>query len=223
MKKGFKIEETDQFICLQFSFSNPDNIPASIQKLPEGKRLRQETDRDMERRERASLGETLMEPAERLHVSSLRDQLSRAGYELVDVVCENRLQWQRSTLATFTMLRYTFASRAISPSILKPEFIRMQRELMLGLDVLLCQAFWRMRVFRNQEDVDRDVIPIDADHVAIRLEVREPAWEKGEPVMRWVRDEKTGDKLYKKRFRPNHVFSLLLDGHGILLPASVLD
>jgi len=220
---GFRLRNTDGFVCLQFSFSNEGLVPDSIWKLLPGKWDRHETREESSVRRNASLGETVMPAVERLDVSALAGQLRRVGYELVDVVHEERKNPvsadEDGTWKFFTMLRYVFAR----PEIANPtdEFITLRPELLLDLDLLLKNAYWRMRPMRNQADTD--AVFAGEDAVTLRLEARVQAWDKfGKPEVRWLKDQSTGERTTKVRLEPNKVFSLLRNRQVVLYPGNIL-
>lgn len=182
--------ELDSFvrlIALQFSFSNPDVIPASV------KRLDRETPEERNERKKHSNGTLVIEPTENCSLVDFLGELEAAGYEMVDAFYKERIDPKDPYgRRTYHMVRYLFARR---------EFVDLSEEFKAVRDVnsrelrSICEvAMWRVRALLNPFFKDGEEIP-GQRAVSINLESRKPLFRPdGQPVTVWQKDE-SGNRL----------------------------
>lgn len=92
---------TVRLVALQFSFSNPDAIPASV------KRLNRETQEERVERKGHSSGVMVIEPTEKCSLAEFLGELETAGYEMVDAFYKERIDAKDSRRKrTYHMARF---------------------------------------------------------------------------------------------------------------------
>lgn len=172
-------------VVFQFSFSNPDIVPASIKR-----RLPKETVAGREERKRVASERpdpVMIEPIERIGLADFVGYLEVAGYELVDAVYQPRIRdGAVKGFTTYNMVRFLFARHEnAEPS---SEFEVDREEVRAGLQKMVTDAAWRVRAyvkpfFKNGEPVpDRGVVSI---HPEARYALVQP---NGKPVVAWQKD-----------------------------------
>lgn len=173
---------TVRLVALQFSFSNPDAIPATV------KRQSRETPEERVVRKGYSSGVMVIEPTEKCSLVEFLGQLEVAGYEMVDGFYKERIDAKDPhNKRTYHMVRFLFA---------RHEFVELSDEFKKVRDVIraelrsICEsAMWRVRSFSNPFYKNGEEIP-DQRAVSVNLEARQPLFRPdGQPVTVWQKDE----------------------------------
>lgn len=173
-----------RLILLQFSFSNPEAVPASVRSFQREK----ETQEEMTIRKMAfGTGVQVLEPVQNVSLADILEDLEGADYQLVVALHQERTH-PKDPRRKFQMVRFEFTRR---------EFVYISKEFKAVRDVIradlkeMCRtALWRVRTFlnplyRNGEEVDGQYA------LSINLEARQPLSQPdGRPVMVWQKDEK---------------------------------
>jgi hypothetical protein len=177
------LDSSVRLVALQFSFSNPDAIPASV------KRLDRETPEERNERKNHSSGTLVIEPTENCSLVNFLDELKSAGYEMVDAFYKERINPKDPRgRRTYHMVRFLFARR---------EFVDLSEEFKAVRDVIskelrsICEvAMWRIRAFLNPfYNKDGEEV-IGHRTISVNLESRKPLFRPdGQPVTVWQKDE----------------------------------
>ena len=173
---------TVRLVALQFSFSNPDAIPASV------KRLNRETQEERVERKNHSSGVMVIEPTEKCSLVEFLGELEAAGYEMVDGFYKMRIDAKDpSGKRSYHMVRFLFARREFVE--LSDEFKKVRDTIRTELRSICETAMWRVRSFSNPFYKNGEEIP-DQRAVSINLEARQPLFRPdGQPVTVWQKDE----------------------------------
>jgi len=172
-----------RLVALQFSFSNPKGIPASV------RRLDRETPEERNERKNHSSGTMVIEPTENCSLIDFLDELKGAGYEMVDALYKKRIDPKDSRgRRTYHMVRFLFARR---------EFVDLSEEFKAVRDIIsrelrsICEVvMWRVRVFLNPFYENGEEV-IGHRAISVNLESRKPLFcPDGQPVTVWQKDEK---------------------------------
>lgn len=171
--------DTVPLVVAQFSFSNPDVIPAMV------KRQNRETPAERAVRKSHSSGVMVIEPTERCSLVEFLEELEVAGYEMVDGFYKERIDAYNKK--TYHMVRFLFARR---------EFVELSDEFKKARDVIcaelrsICEnAMWRVRAFSNPFYENGEEVPGQRT-VSVNLEARQPFfYPDGRPVTVWQKDE----------------------------------
>ncbi len=175
------LDGTVRMVALQFSFSNPDTIPASV------KRRDPETKGECVERKNHSSGFLVIEPTEKCSLAELPGELETTGFEMVDAFCKERLDPKDpSGKRTYHMARFQFARREIVK--LSDEFKKVRDIIRAELQTICETAMWRVRAFDNPFYKNGEEIPGQRS-ISINLEVRTPLFRPdGQPVTVWSKD-----------------------------------
>ena len=173
---------TVRLVALQFSFSNPDAIPATV------KRQNRETPEERVERKSHSSGVMVIEPTEKCSLVEFLGELEVAGYEMVDGFYKERIDVKDPrNKRTYHMVRFLFARREFAE--LSDEFKKVRDTIRTELRSICESAMWRVRSFSNPFYKNGEEIP-DQRAVNINLEVRQPLFHPdGQPVTVWRKDE----------------------------------
>ena len=173
---------TVRLVALQFSFSNPDAIPASV------KRLNRETQEERVERKGHSSGVMVIEPTEKCSLAEFLGELETAGYEMVDAFYKERIDAKDSRRKrTYHMVRFLFARREFVN--ISDEFRTARGAIRTELRNICAGAMWRVRAFSNPfyKNGAREVS--DQSALSINLEVRTPLFRPdGQIVTVWQKD-----------------------------------
>jgi hypothetical protein len=175
-------------VMLQFSFSNPDVVPAVA------KRMAQETPEEQVKRKSYSNGVVLIEPTERCSLAKLLGELEAAGYEMVDAFYKKRIDAKDPHgKRMYHMSRFLFARREFVE--LSDEFKKVREAIRTELRSICESAMWRVRSFSNPFYKNGVEIP-NQRAVSINLEGRRPLFNSaGNRLKVWQRNtlsEKVG-------------------------------
>lgn len=168
-------------IALQFSFSNPDAIPASV------KRMSRETQEERVERKSYSSGVMVIEPTEKCSVAEFLGEIEAAGYEMVDAFYKRRIDAKDPRgRSSYHMVRFLFARHDFVE--LSDEFKKVRGVILSELQSICESAMWRVRVFSNPFYKNGEEIH-GQRAVAINLEVRQPFHHPdGKPKTMWQKD-----------------------------------
>lgn len=176
-----------RLVTLQFSFSNPDAIPATV------KRLDRETQNERKIRKARSSGIMVIEPVENCSLSGFLKELEEAGYEMVDALYKERIDAKDPRgERTYHMVRFLFACREFVK--LSAEFKEVRKAIYSDLQGLCGNAFWRVRAFLNPFYKNDEEVP-GQRAVSINFEARRPALTGDRPVTMWqyINGKRVGD------------------------------
>lgn len=170
-------------IAIQFSFSNPDVIPATV------RRLNRETKEERVVRKSYSSGVMVIEPTEKCSLVEFLGELETAGYEMVDAFYKQRIDANDPRgKRSYHMVRFLFARRGFVE--LFDEFRKVRDVIRAELQSICESAIWRVRLFSNPFYKNGEEIPFQRA-VSINLEVRQPLFcPDGQPVTVWQKNEK---------------------------------
>lgn len=176
------LDASVRLVTLQFSFSNPEAIPAGV------KQRAQETIEERVERKSRSSGTMVMEPTENCSVAEFIDELGAAGYELVDAFCKERLDAKDPRgQRTYHTARFVFARHEFVN--ISEEFKKVQGAIQAEIQEMCRAAFWRVRMFLNPFYQNGEEIA-DQHALSINLESRKPRFlPNGQPVLVWQKDE----------------------------------
>jgi hypothetical protein len=200
---------------VQFSFSNINAVPIFATRL-----RRPEKPKESAVRRTRSTGFQVIEPTLHTGLALLLDELTIAGYSLVDAIYQERIGGQDQT-GTYNMIRFEFA-RAEKAQITSVEFHQKWDDAINGFRGLCEDAMWRVRGFNNPYYLNGAEIPGQRT-LSLNMEGREPFIESnGQPIMVWQKDA-LGRKIMKVPVRPVHRLQIASDAVGIadLAPNSV--
>lgn len=172
---------TVRLVALQFSFSNPDAIPATV------KRQDRETPEERAVRKSHSSGVMVIEPTEKCSLVEFLGELEAAGYEMVDGFYKERIDAKDPrNKRTYHMVRFLFARREFVE--LSDEFKKVRDVIRTELRSICENAMWRVRSFSNPFYKNGEEIP-DQRAVSVNLEARQPLFRPdGQPVTVWQKD-----------------------------------
>lgn len=192
-------------VALQFSFSNPDVIPATV------KRLDRETQEERVVRKSRSSGVMVIEPTEKCSLVEFLGELEAAKYEMVDAFYKERIDAKDPRgKRTYHMVRFLFVRREFVD--LSDEFKKVRENIRTELSEMCRMAMWRVRAFSNPFYKDGEKIP-DQRAVSINLESRQPLFHPdGQPVMVWQKDvdgKRVGDAPLP--LKPDHCLRVRSD------------
>lgn len=173
---------TVRLVALQFSFSNPDVIPATV------KRQDRETPEERVGRKSHSSGVMVIEPTEKCSIEEFLEELEAAGYEMVDGFYKERIDANDPRgKRSYHMVRFLFARREFVE--LSDEFKKVRDTIHAELWSICEAAMWRVRSFSNPFYKNGEEIP-DQRTVSINLEARQPLFRPdGQTVTVWQKDE----------------------------------
>ena len=173
---------TVRLVAMQFSFSNPDAIPATV------KRLDQETQEERVKRKNYSSGVMIIKPTEKCFLVEFLGELEAAKYEMVDAFYKERIDAKDPRgKRTYHMVCFLFARREFVE--LSDEFKKVRDVIRAELRSICESAMWRVRVFSNPFYKNGEEIS-DQHAVSINLEARQPLFRPdGQPVTVWQKDE----------------------------------
>jgi len=187
-----------RMVTLQFSFSNPNVIPASV------KRLDKETKEERVTRKSRSSGVLVISPTEKCSLVEILSGLESSGYVLVDGSCIERIDARDPDNKTYHMARFVFVHRRFAN--VSPQFEAVRDVIRDELDSICRDAFWRVRAFLNPFYGEGGEEVLDERAVSINLEVRLPLFHPdGTLVKVWWKDE-YGERIGSVPFpiRANH-------------------
>lgn len=172
---------TVRLVMLQFSFSNPDAIPATV------KRQDRETPEERVVRKSHSSGVMVIEPTEKCSLVEFLEELEAAGYEMVDSFCKERIDAKDPRNRAYHMVRFLFARREFVE--LSDEFKKVRDVIRAELRSICESAVWRVRSFDNPFYKNGEEIS-GQRAVSVNLEARQPLLRPdGQPVTVWQKDE----------------------------------
>ncbi len=196
------IDEKTRVVVIQFSFSNKKLVPPSVKEEPFEK-FREQS----KRRKRGGTGERVLDPVERCSTYNIIEDLFRHGFSLVGAFSQQRHHPDdHRGRKMYQMVRFSFARTNAASK----EFLQRRDDVLRGLQKLLADSAWRVRVFLNPFFQDGERVP-NARHLSVNLEARVPLVEPdGRRRLVWRKDEegnKVGDT--KIPVQPDHVFRLI--------------
>lgn len=169
-----------RLVVLQFSFSNPNAVPPTVQRrTPETRE---------ERTDRKSHANGVMSIAPTMNCSPRKfvRELEAAGYELVDAFCKTRINDRDGAKRTYYMARFVFAPHEYAK--VTDEFKGARDGIRDDLFRLCETALWRIRVFFNPFFKDGEAVPGQRTS-SVNFEVRAPLFRPdGKPVTQWAKD-----------------------------------
>lgn len=175
-----KIDISAQLVLVQFTLANAGALPAH---------LRQRT--QTQARTAGAAGTEIVPEGEKTSLAEVPAQLEALGFELVDGHFEVKPRERRHAWK----VQYAFARKG-SGREPHPQFAPLREAAQAELNMLMNDAFWRVRVFLNplfhtgQPVEGKSAICIEADSRLARLH------PNGSPVTVWQRDaagEKVGE------------------------------
>lgn len=192
-----------RLVTLQFSFSNPDAIPAGV------KQREQETAEERVERKSRSTGTMIMEPTKGVSLAGFLDELEATGYALADAFCKERLDAKDpSGRRTYHVVRFTFVRHEFVN--ISEEFRKVQDAILAELQEMCHAAFWRVRMFLNPFYQKGDEVA-DQRALSINMEARQPRFlPDGQPVLVWQKDgqgQRVGDA--PAPIKPDHHLRLM--------------
>lgn len=180
------LDDSVKLIILQFSFSNPSIVPASIKQV-ESESL---DDRKIRKsREDTDTSEIIIEPTENAYLAYFIDDLKTAGYEIVDALYQPRVDPKDlAEKRTYHMVRFLFA-RTESIEKIYEGFLKIRPTIYTDLEGMCVDAIWRVRALLNPLSKNgKDVYGQHA--LSINLEVRKPLFNPDDHhVLTWEKDE----------------------------------
>lgn len=173
---------TVRLVILQFSFSNPDVIPATV------KRQHRETPEERAVRKSHPSGVMVIEPTKKCSLVEFLGELEAAGYEMVDAFYKERIDAKDPRgKRTYHTVRFLFARREFVE--LSDEFKKVRDVIRAELQSICESAIWRVRSFSNPFYKNGEEVP-GQRAVSINLEARQPLFRPdGQPVTVWQKDE----------------------------------
>jgi hypothetical protein len=175
----FKLDSSVRLVLVQFSFSNPDAIPPSVRwRRPETQEER------VERKDHVA-GVMIVQPTEGTSLAEFPRDLEAAGYKLVDAFCKERIN-DNPHLKRYHMVRFIFARREHAQ--ISQGFWKVRDAIRAEFQGICGSAMWRVRVFDNPFYQDEEEVS-GRRTMSINLEVRQPLFVGGQPVMVWQRDD----------------------------------
>ncbi|MBZ9572848.1 hypothetical protein KJA17_01495 [Patescibacteria group bacterium] len=203
-----KLDSSVRLVVVQFRFSNPGVIPASVKHL--GREILEERGKKYK-----SNGRLVIEPTENCSLVEFLGELKAAGYQMVDAFHRERIdpkdpRGQRR----YHMVRFVFARSEYMD--LSDEFKAVRHVISKELREICVQAMWRVRVFLNPFYKDGEEIP--GEYVVnIDVASRRPLFlPDGRPVMVWQKDENGKRKVslkpdYRLCIRKDNILYLIKD------------
>ena len=175
-----KLGESVRLVMFQFSFSNLSLVPKFVRELES------ETEKESTKRKNQTGGEMVIEPTEKSDLASCLNQLEQAGYEMVNVSCQERLN-QKKGKRNYCMVRFIFArSEYAQPS---EDFLKIRDHVRIEMKRICKQAMWRVRAYSNPFYENGEELP-EFRALSINLEAREPYKKPdGDPVTVWLTDD----------------------------------
>ena len=173
---------TVRLVALQFSFSNPDTIPATV------KCQERETPEERVERKSHSSGVMVIEPTEKCSLVEFLGELEAAGYDMVDGFYKERIDAKDpGNKRTYHMVRFFFARREFAE--LFNEFRTVRDNIRIELQNMCESALWRVRSFSNPFYRKGEGV-FNQRAISINLEARQPLFRPdGQPVTVWQKDE----------------------------------
>lgn len=171
-----------RLVSLQFSFSNPDVIPATV------KRQEREILEERVARKSNSTGLLVIEPTEKCSLVEFFQELEEVGYEMVDGVYKERIDAKDPRKRrTYHMVRFVFARRDFVE--LSEEFKEVRDVIRAELQNICESAMWRVRMFSNPFYKNGEEVS-GQRAMSINLEARQPRfYPNGQPVTVWQKNE----------------------------------
>lgn len=208
-----KLGPSVRMVSVQFSFSNPDVIPAVVKRAaPETTQVR------TERKSRSS-GTMIIVPTEKCSITGIMEALEAAGYELVDALYQTRLDGKDPRLQRkYHMVRFIFARHEFAQ--VSPEFMSVRDAIRAALQSMSTAAMWRVRGFDNPFYQDGEEV-LGQRALSLNFEARQPLNNPdGTPVAIWQKDgqgKRIGDSPVP--IRPS--YQLVVDETVRLMPMTV--
>jgi hypothetical protein len=163
-----------RLVFMQFSFSNPSNVPTSVSQLDE------EPEDERAAKKSLDVGSIqLIEVTEDVFILPFLNSLEQAGYEMINAFYKNRQDTRSHRF--YQMVRFAFARKEF---VTISEEFRYKRQIILpDLQKMCLLAMWRVRSY--QTPFFRDHNPVPGQYtMSINLEVRNPLYKKdGTPIM----------------------------------------
>jgi hypothetical protein len=181
------LDASARIVTLQFSFTNPDAIPASIRK-----RTVESAQEAVERKVYVT-GSMIIEPTEDVTLFCFPGELEAAGYEMVDALYKQRLDPKDSRgKRMYHMVRFMFARK--EHVMICDEFRAVRDEIRGDLAKIATESLWRVRGYSNPfYGKEGEVEGVRA--ISLNMEVRRPRFEpSGKPVVVWQKDA-NGDRI----------------------------
>ncbi|MBN1585012.1 hypothetical protein JW899_01460 [Candidatus Uhrbacteria bacterium] len=174
-------------VALQFSFSNPNAIPATV------KRQDRETPEERMKRKNNASGVRVIEPTGKCSLLGFLEELEAAEYEMIDAFYKERIDAKDPYgRRSYHMVRFLFARHEFVE--LSDEFKKVRDIIRAELQSICEAAMWRVRSFSNPFYKNGKEIP-DLRTVSINLEARQPLFRPcGQPVTVWQKD-KNGERV----------------------------
>ena len=175
------LDHNIRLVSLQFSFSNPGVIPASV------KRLERETADEMIKRKSQKTGILVIQPVENVSLVEFLHDLEKVGFEMVDAFYKERIDRKDPRgNRTYHMVRFLFARHEFVN--ISDVFKKAQRVVRDELKSICEVAMWRVRVFSNPFYKNGEQIP-NQRALSINLEARKPLFAPdGKPITIWQKD-----------------------------------
>lgn len=175
-----KLNESVRIVVMQFSFSNPAAIPASLRSRSP------ETADESQRRKNRSSGTLFIVPTEKCSISGFAEALEAAGYVMVDAFYQKRVDPHRQQKMYHTV-RFVFGQLQNADSL--DEFNESRGVLKAELQYICEQALWRVRAFSNPLYQMGEEVP-GLRAWSINFEARQPLFlPNGQPVTVWPKDD----------------------------------
>jgi len=178
-----ELTESVKLISLQFSFTNPEAVPASVRRV-----AREELAARFARKDKEGTGFLVINPTEKCSILQFLDELESAGYELIYSHHQERPDGKDARgKRVYQMVRFQFALKGATE--VSPEFLAVRDAVRADLRNICRLAMWRVRAFSNPLYHHGEVVP-EKRSMSINLEFRQPyAHPDGTPVVVWQKDE----------------------------------
>jgi len=185
-----------RMVMLQFNGSKPTFIPNGLMSwlIDTG---RETPEKRETRKGYPNAGDMVIEPTLRCSLKELPGELEAAGYELVDVLYEERINGKNPHgVETYHMVRFVFVRREFAE--ISHDFISVRNIALGALRHMCASAFWRARSFLNPFYQGGEAVE-GLNAASINLEVRLPLFQpSGLPITARQKDERgkaVGDPL----------------------------
>jgi hypothetical protein len=184
-----KLDNSVKTLYLQFSFSNENAVPRWLplkeEETPAEAELRQ-------KRMAKATGKCVIEPVAGCSIETLPDEITEAGFTLVDAYYQPRID-KINPRKRFFVARYVFIR---TEEVARNELDELSWKILADLHDLCLLAFWRARAYKNPYFKDEQLV--DGIFAAsINVDTRKPRFNSaGELIMEWERDankNKVGD------------------------------
>ena len=181
------LDESVRMLLMQFSFSNPEIVPACLLK-----RTAETVPEYIDRKTAPITGQQFIIKTWRTDIFQLSAYgLGLAKYVLVGGFSQE-CPHKDSRQGTYFSVRFLFAREEFARE--SSEFEKVRDDVCFALDQICIEAYWRVRAYRNPFFEDRKLVE-GAYAMSVNFEVREPRFgSNSDPIKVWPKDSVTGEK-----------------------------